>query len=345
MKFLKILIAPIPGFSSAPAISLLRLERELNKRFYKTSSLLFRIFGFNFFRYDISLMMGAPFFYKKLLRKKVKNILIMGKPESINESNAVGRRFNLTDEADNFKRAQAILDSNCVVFISNYVKNIWQKWFKDYGIEFPSDKVQVIYHGLDLKQFRPKKFKRENDFIVIGSAGLFRTEIRINTIFEVSKRLNFPHKFIISGKFTNDCSKRLKILTLKYPHVNIDILNWTKADNLPSFYNSLDVFLHPVDYEGFGIVISEAMACGVPVVAPCHGAAAEIIKGGGYLAKTKKFTYDKNFFDQLAYGIQKTIVKRSEFSKRARLIAKRNFDIEKITSQYLKIVNQLTNIK
>lgn len=38
------------------------------------------------------------------------------------------------------------------------------------------------------------------------------------------------------------------------------------ADELPLWYNSAEVFLYPSVYEGFGLPVLEAMACGAPVI-------------------------------------------------------------------------------
>lgn len=49
---------------------------------------------------------------------------------------------------------------------------------------------------------------------------------------------------------------------------------------LPAFYGSLDVFALPSHQEGFGIVGSEALACGVPVISTrCGGPADYVIEG------------------------------------------------------------------
>ncbi len=51
-------------------------------------------------------------------------------------------------------------------------------------------------------------------------------------------------------------------------------------DALADFYRALDVFVMPSRYELFGIVMLEAMACGVPVVATRFGGPAEVIEDG-----------------------------------------------------------------
>jgi glycosyltransferase involved in cell wall biosynthesis len=48
---------------------------------------------------------------------------------------------------------------------------------------------------------------------------------------------------------------------------------------LPTFYSAAEVFAFPSRYEGFGLPVLEAMACGIPVVAGDAPAVNEIAKG------------------------------------------------------------------
>jgi alpha-1,6-mannosyltransferase len=50
---------------------------------------------------------------------------------------------------------------------------------------------------------------------------------------------------------------------------------------------SCDAFVHANEQEPFGLIALEAMACGLPVVAPCTGGIAELVDDNvGQLART-----------------------------------------------------------
>ena len=51
-------------------------------------------------------------------------------------------------------------------------------------------------------------------------------------------------------------------------------------DDLGAFYSRADIFTFPSLYEGFGIVLAEAMHAGLPIVATCTGPASEILREG-----------------------------------------------------------------
>lgn len=59
---------------------------------------------------------------------------------------------------------------------------------------------------------------------------------------------------------------------------NIEFLGFVPLEKLPDYYRSADVFCSPsAEYEGFGQVFLEAMACGCPVVASTAGGGAEAV--------------------------------------------------------------------
>ncbi len=57
-------------------------------------------------------------------------------------------------------------------------------------------------------------------------------------------------------------------------------------DHLPALYSSADVFAFPSWYEGFGLPILEAMACGTPVVAADNSSLPEVVGEAGIMVPT-----------------------------------------------------------
>jgi phosphatidylinositol alpha-1,6-mannosyltransferase len=65
----------------------------------------------------------------------------------------------------------------------------------------------------------------------------------------------------------------------------VQFVGLARPDELPAYFASADVFVHPnrvegEDFEGFGIVFLEAAACGVPQVAGHSGGSDEAVVDG-----------------------------------------------------------------
>jgi glycosyltransferase involved in cell wall biosynthesis len=52
---------------------------------------------------------------------------------------------------------------------------------------------------------------------------------------------------------------------------------WIPEADMPKLYGAADVYLHTAEYEGFGLAVLEAMACGTPVVARDVASIPEIV--------------------------------------------------------------------
>ena len=62
------------------------------------------------------------------------------------------------------------------------------------------------------------------------------------------------------------------------------LLDMLKPDELPKFYNSIDCYVSPSKGEGWGLPMSEAMACELPVIATGWGGNMEFMtKENSYL--------------------------------------------------------------
>ncbi len=111
----------------------------------------------------------------------------------------------------------------------------------------PEDKITVIYEGVSpaFKKFDPgkveafrKRMKLPEEFILaIGGVGERRNLDRVK---EVAK----DYSLVITGQ----------------------TVPWLSGNDLPLLYNAASLLLYPSFYEGFGLPVLEAMACGTPVI-------------------------------------------------------------------------------
>ena len=120
--------------------------------------------------------------------------------------------------------------------------------------------------GVD-KRFSPMKVERQN--FVIGYLGGKITVLNLKyalKLINAFKKFNKTHKdsfLIITGvdKF-NIIPNYIK----KINDEHIKHIRFVPEEEIVRFYNSLDVFVFPSIYEGFGLPIMEAKRCGIPVL-------------------------------------------------------------------------------
>ncbi|ABC78153.1 lipopolysaccharide 1,2-N-acetylglucosaminetransferase [Syntrophus aciditrophicus SB] len=138
-----------------------------------------------------------------------------------------------------------------------------------------SRKIRVIYNGIDTTAFFSSKNKTNGKFLRVLYAGNLRRRKGAFLIPVIAQHLN--------PGITIEYTRGLRVISSLPSAPNlIDIGNIPKKD-MPELYRQYDLFLFPSVREGFGLVIAEAMACGLPVVATNASAIPELVihgKGG-----------------------------------------------------------------
>ncbi len=80
----------------------------------------------------------------------------------------------------------------------------------------------------------------------------------------------------------------------------VRLTGFVDDEELPLWYGAADVFAYPARYEGFGLPVLEAMACGVPVVTSDVSSLPEVAGDAGLLI-------DPSSVDDLAAAIRRVI--------------------------------------
>ena len=82
-------------------------------------------------------------------------------------------------------------------------------------------------------------------------------------------------------------------------------LGYVRDEDLPALYRGAEVFVYPSRFEGFGIPVVEAMACGVPCVVSSHPSLDEACGDAAVRV-------DPESPEEIAAGIQRAIAERDE---------------------------------
>jgi glycosyltransferase involved in cell wall biosynthesis len=147
------------------------------------------------------------------------------------------------------------------------------------------ERVFVCPRGVDSGQFTPERrsedLRREmreragipEDSIVLLYAGRISPEKNIGLLADLMKILNADsdHDFRLLVAGAGPQSEWLRSQGEKHAPDKIILLGHLDKDTLADYYANADVFVHPNPKEPFGIAPLEAMASGVPTVAPNAG--------------------------------------------------------------------------
>lgn len=178
--------------------------------------------------------------------------------------------------------------SDRIIAISNHNK---EDIIRNLGV--PEDKIDVIYHGVDdrfklitdvqkLADFKSKYGIKNKYLLYIGTD--FPHKNLKNLIFAYKHLIETsesPPDLLISGPATK---RRKEIMSMvENIREKVVFLDYVQDDEIVYLYNCAEAMIIPSLYEGFGLPILEAMACGVPVVASNATSIPEVVGDAGLL--------------------------------------------------------------
>jgi len=151
----------------------------------------------------------------------------------------------------------------------------------------------------------PLEMQRKYRLVLIGAKGWNNPEL-----FQVINNLNLKGKVILPG--------------------------YVAQKDLPYFYNTATLFAYPSLYEGFGLPVLEAMACGAPVITSNVSSLPEVTGKAAILVNPLKE-------EEIAGSIRKLILslRLQKLLRKKSLLQAKKFTWEKTASQTIKTYEQV----
>jgi glycosyltransferase involved in cell wall biosynthesis len=146
----------------------------------------------------------------------------------------------------------------------------------------PSQSIGVIYNGIDTDLFKPeparqRKFK--NGVRLLCVARLIERK-GLDYLFQAISEMKHPEiKIDLVGTGNNEQKLKMKAKELGIED-RVHFNGYKPPDELARLYNRADIFVLPSLSESLGMVLLEAMGCGLPIIASHVGGIPEIVKNG-----------------------------------------------------------------
>jgi len=199
--------------------------------------------------------------------------------------------------------------------------------------------VISISNGVDLNKFHPINMPKDGKTLIyVGRVGYEKNvDVVIKAFKILSKKMPLA-KLLVVGSGPN----LEEIKQLASDNKNIKFLGAVKHDELPKFYSGADVFVTASTIETEGLVILEAMACGLPIIGVNVLAIPTIVKHGrnGYVAQAYNEKQMANYMEM----ILKNRCVREKFGMHSLEIVKK-FSLTDKIDQMEKIYNLLVERK
>ncbi len=202
------------------------------------------------------------------------------------------------------------------VFISKSQKNLCP-------VKFPKSKV--IYNGIEISHLKFNPSPKDH-FVWIARIDPYKG---IENAIKACEKIGA--KLLLAGRL--DPARKQYFKEKIKPHLSnkIKYVGELSSRDLSNFYGNARACLYPIEWEEpFGLVVTEAMACGTPVIAFNRGSMSELI--------TKETGFVVNNIPEMVKAMKRiSEINRKKCRERVEL----HFSYEKMTDEYEKFYYSL----
>jgi glycosyltransferase involved in cell wall biosynthesis/SAM-dependent methyltransferase len=212
----------------------------------------------------------------------------------------------------------------------------------------PHDRISVIPSGVDLGKYAPraerdgavsKLLNAEPKDMIIGFSGRWSEEKDPLVFVEIARRMdpNLPVRFVMTGTGHMRQQIEAEIASARFPPGRFTLVG--QVADLTQWLGSFDVLVLPSRIDGRPVVVLEALAMGVAVVASHIGALPELIQDGcnGFLIEPGDIDRFVGRLTALALSHERLL----RMKRAARRSAELNLDAKVMLSHYERALRDL----
>jgi len=239
-----------------------------------------------------------------------------------------------------------VADVDLFIAVSEY----YARFMRDY-LGIPESKMRVGTLGVNMKDLSVTTRTRREPF-TIGYFARIAPEKGLHNLADAYRVLRLekglpPSRLVAAGYLVPEHKPYLEAIaeSLRAAGLGDEFVYRGAVERAKKvqFFHDIDVLSVPSPYhEPKGLYLLEAMACGVPVVQPNHGAFPEIIErtGGGLLARSAS---GADVADAL-YDVWKDPARAAEMGRRGAEGVRRHYTVTHMAENVLRIYQEAINV-
>ena len=215
-------------------------------------------------------------------------------------------------------------------------------------LKLPENKISVIYLAAS-KEFYPRRSEEitrikskyqitKKYFINVGTIEPRKNLLFLVEVFSLAVKLGIQENMIIVGKkgwYYDELFTLVKKLNLQE---RVIFTGYVPDEDIPILYSGATALTFTSIYEGFGLPVLEAMACGTPIISSDSSSLPEVVGDAGVLLSVK----DKKTWVENMVKISQNVELTQQLSRKSIEQAKK-FSWEKCAQETSQVYKQVYN--
>jgi len=170
-----------------------------------------------------------------------------------------------------------------IIAVSQYTKRDLM-----HHLGIPEEQISVVYEGVDDSLFRPSPYPAGFDQPYILFIGSEQPRKNLPTLLRAFAKLKEERQFNdlklvkvgkAGGAEADFRGRTMEVINSLHLAEEVIFTGFVPEEELPGYYSGAGCFVLPSVYEGFGLPVMEAMACGCPVIISNRSSLPEIAGG------------------------------------------------------------------